>query len=228
MAKHKIKTEIKKFEIAKRTDLNPDNLLPVIQNLTALGFTIADVGIMLGYCGKDPEGWFYRLKEKYPDINKALEIGKNLGDIELIKTAMQESLGYWIEEDEILSENVFEIPVVGLGEKCKPMKDKWVKKEKKTKRKFIQPNTQLLFKLLCCRLPEFFSDVKKIEVDKRSISLKGNIEEEIKQFAGALLHNIAEPIEAEFEPTNVRDTGTVLPTDSNESTGKYTVSDRPS
>lgn len=226
MPKKQIKKEIKKFEIARRTDLNPETLLPVIQNLTAYGFNIADIGIMLGFVGSDPEGWFYRLKEKYPEINKALEIGKNLGDIELIRTAIQESLGYWIEEEEVLSQNVFEIPVVGLGEKCKPMQDKWVKKDKKTKKRYIQPNTQLLFKLLCCRLPEFFSDVKKIEVNKRSISLKGNIEDEIKQFAGALLHTIKPEItEAEFEPKNVSDAGTVLPNDSNESPREHPVSD---
>lgn len=220
----RVKKEIKKFEIARRTDLNPETLLPVIQNLTAYGFNIADIGIMLGYTGADPEGWFYRLQEKYPNVEEALKVGKSLGDIELIKTAMQESLGYWIEEEETFAENVFNIPVVGLGEPAKPIQDKFVNKNKKTKKRYIQPNTQLLFKLLCCRLPEFFSDVKKIEVNKRSISLKGTIEEEIKQFAGALLHTInPEMIETDFEPKNIRHSPDVLPTNPEGGSGEHTV-----
>ena len=202
MPKKKIKKEIKKFEIARRTDLNPENLLPVIQNLTAYGFNLADIGVLLGYVGKDPTAWLYNLRQKYPDVEEALQVGKQLGNIELIKTAIQESLGYWIEEEEIFANNV---PVIPVSDKpfgpAKPMQDRYINKSRKTKRKFIQPNTQLLFKLMCCRMPEFFSETHKIQIDKRSIELKGNIEQEIRQFAGALLH----VVDAEFEPKETKD-----------------------
>ena len=69
---------------------------------------------------------------------------------------------------------------------AKPMQDRYINKSRKTKRRFIQPNTQLLFKLMCCRMPEFFSDTRKVEIDKRTLELKGDVSAEIKGFAGAL------------------------------------------
>lgn len=172
MAKRKL-TTAKKFEIARRSDFS-DVLLPVIQNLTANGYNLSDVGTLLGYAGQDPEGWLERLRERYPDLKEAIQVGKEVANAELVRTAFQEAVGYWIEEEEIYANYNKE-------------EHTFLDKSKKTKRRFISPNTQLLFKLLCCRMPEYFSDTRKIQVDKRSIEVKANIEEEIKGFAGALL-----------------------------------------
>jgi hypothetical protein len=217
----KKKINTKKFEIARRQEVNVDSLLPVIQNLTGQGFNLSDVGMLLGYAGDKPDRWLYNLRQKYPEINDAITIGRQAANAELIRTAFQEATGYWIEEEEVLAENIphFPAPDVPFGEP-KPMQDKYINKEKKTKRKFIQPNTQLLFKLLCCRLPEFFSDVRKVEIDKRSLELKGTISDEIKSFAGALYRAIntddlnnstkgVEPheVEAVFEPSTVLPNG---------------------
>ena len=171
------KQTIKKFELQKSTELSPD-ILPVIQNLATQGFTLADIGMFLGFAGKDPEGWIRRLQEKYPDIKEALQVGKSAADMELIRTAFNEAVGYWIEEEEVTQQKI--------QNPTDPTKTKWVDKWKKNKKRFVAPNAVLLFKLLCSRLPEYFSDIRKIEVDKKIMELKGNIDDEILEFAGAL------------------------------------------
>ena len=215
MVKRKLQDKTKRYEIARRSEINADALLPVIQNLTAEGYNLSDVGMLLGYCGDSPANWLYNLRKKHPEITDAIQIGRQAANTELIRTAFQESVGYWIEEEEIFANNV---PVIPVSDKpfgpAKPMQDRYINKSRKTKRRFIQPNTQLLFKLMCCRMPEFFSDTKKVEINKKSLELKGTIEQEIKQFAGALYKIVSgedildskkqidneEIIEAKFEP----------------------------
>lgn len=171
------KQKIKKFELQKTNELSAD-LLPAIQNLAAQGFTLADIGMFLGFTGSDTEGWMRRLQEKFPATKDALQAGKDAADMELIRTAFQEATGYWIEEEELTKQKI-QSPI-------DPTKTQWIDKWKKTKKRFIPPNAVLLFKLLCSRLPEYFSDIRKIEVDKRTLELKGSIDDEILDFAGAL------------------------------------------
>jgi len=189
MAKKKIQNNT--FELVKRTELD-EKFVPVVHNLLSQGYDLADVGMLLGFAGKHPERWLKQLSEKIPDLQKAIELGTQAANIQLIKTAFQEATGYWIEEEEIYAEieKIFPVPNVNnggpLATGIKPYY-RYRDKSRKTKKKFIQPNTQLLFKLLCCRLPQYFSDTRNIQIDKRSLELKGNVEEEIRNFAGALM-----------------------------------------
>ena len=43
----------KKFEIEKYSKLDIEPLLPTIQNLSAQGYDISDIGMILGFAGKD-------------------------------------------------------------------------------------------------------------------------------------------------------------------------------
>ena len=168
-----------KYELAKRTALD-NTFIPVIHNLLTKGYTLADVGMLIGYSGKDSEGWLRRLSADNTDLDLAIQEGIEAANIELIKTAFNECMGYWVEEEDITAQKEKITP------KGKNTYYKWTEKWKKTKKRFIPPNTALLFKLLCCRMPAYFSDLKKVEIDKRTLELQANLEDEILGFAGAL------------------------------------------
>jgi len=177
MAKKKSKT---KYQIKRRTPFD-DNLLPVIQNLTAEGRSLADIGMLLGYAGKSPAMWMRFLKNKHPEVADAIEAGARMADAKLIVTAFDAATGYDVEELDIEYITAPTIDGKGLD------KVKYVEKNRKTKRKHIRPDTSLLFKLLCNRLPEYFSDIRKFEIDKRSVNASVDMNKEIAEFAGKLM-----------------------------------------
>lgn len=185
-----------KYQIKKRTPFN-DSLLPVIQNLTAEGRSLADIGMLLGYSGKNPAAWLRYVKNKYPDVADAMKVGSQLADTKLIVTAFDAATGYDIEETDT------EYVVINQLDGNK----RYDEKSRKIKRKHIKPDTGLLFRLLCNRLPEYFQDVKKFQVDKRSIDAKVDMNKEISGFAGKLMDVVedrkqvdAKVVETEVEP----------------------------
>lgn len=189
-----------KYEIKRRTPFN-DDLLPVIQNLTAEGRSLADIGMLLGYAGKSPAMWMRFLKNKHPEIADALKVGAQMADTKLIVTAFDAATGYDVEELDIEYITVPTIDGKGLD------KVKYVEKNRKTKRKHIRPDTSLLFKLLCNRLPEYFSDTRRFEINKKSANIKVDMNKEIANFAGKLMQATkdrkkveSEIVETELEP----------------------------
>lgn len=165
-----------KYQIKKRTPFN-DVLLPVIQNLSAEGKSLADIGMLLGYAGKSPAAWLKYIKNKYPEVADALAVGAQMADTKLIVTAFDVATGYDIEEVDIEYVTINQLD----GDK------RYEEKNRKIKRKHIQPNATLLFKLLCTRMPKYFSDTKKFEVDRRSANVKIDMNKEISEFAGKLM-----------------------------------------
>lgn len=176
MAKKEPKT---KYQIKRRTPFN-DDLLPVIQNLTAEGRSLADVGMLLGYAGKSPAAWLKFLKNKYPEVADAIEVGAKMADTKLIVTAFDAATGYDIEELDIEYVGIPTIDGGGLS------KTKFVERSRKVKRKHVRPDTSLLFKLLCNRLPEYFSDTKKFEINKRSVNATVDMNKEMAVMCGKL------------------------------------------
>ena len=186
------KTE--KFEIEKFSKVKVEPLLPIIQNLTAQGYNLADIGMILGYSGKDPKSWIWRLKENHPEIQEAIEAGKNLADVELVKTAFKEATGYTIEEVETYYK--------AFPDPNNPTKVRWVAVEKKKKPKYIPPNAILLWKMLCSRLPDLFQDTKKIEINKTTLDIKDVTADEIRRFAGRFARMVdSEVIDTKFVET---------------------------
>lgn len=177
MTKKKPKT---KYQIKRRTPFD-NNLLPVIQNLTAAGHNLSDIGMLLGYAGKNPAAWMSFLKNKHPEVANAVEAGARMADTKLIVTAFDAATGYDVEEIDIEYVNVPTIDGKGLD------KIKYIERSRKVKQKHIRPDTSLLFKLLCNRLPEYFSDTRKFEVKKQSINASVDMNKEIKTFAGNLM-----------------------------------------
>lgn len=182
----KKKPKEKKYQIKKRTPFN-DALLPVIQNLTAEGRSLADIGMLLGYAGKSPIAWIKYIKNKYPEVADAIKVGTQLADTKLIVTAFDVATGYDVEELDVTLAGVRQIN----GE------IDYYEKSRKTKRKHIKPDSTLLFKLLCNRLPEYFQDTKKFEIDKRSVDAKIDMNKEISEFAGKLMDAAKERKEVE-------------------------------
>jgi len=177
-----------KYQIKKRTTFN-DALLPVIQNLTAEGRSLADIGMLIGYSGKNPAAWLRYVKNKYPEVADAIESGAKLADTKLIVTAFDSAIGYDAEESD--TEYVVVPKIDGSF--------RYEEKSRKIKRKHIKPDTSLLFKLLCNRLPEYFQDTKKFEIDKRSVDAKIDMNKEISEFAGKLMDAVKNRKQVESE-----------------------------
>jgi len=177
MPKKKPKT---KYQIKRRTPFD-DNLLPVIQNLTAEGRSLSDIGMLLGYAGKSPAMWMRFLKNKHPEVADAIETGAQMADTKLIVTAFDAAIGYDVEEETV---EYIPQPVIDGGGLDRMPK---IPKTRKVTRKHIRPDTSLLFKLLCNRLPEYFSDIRKFEINKKSLNAKVDMNKEIAAFAGKLM-----------------------------------------
>ncbi len=175
-----MKIKEKKYEIKKRTPFS-HNLLPVIQNLVAEGRSLADIGMMLGYAGKSPKSWMNYLKKNHPDVEDALEAGRKMADTKLVVTAFDVATGYDVEEVHV--EMINNPRLNGTGE----VQNHYVEKGRKTITKHIKPDAGLLFRMLCNRLPEHFSDTKTIDINKRSLDIHATVTAEIQEFAGKLI-----------------------------------------
>jgi len=182
----------KKFEIKKRARFDA-SWLPVIQNLTALGLNESDIGVILGYTGKNARDWLNNLKKNHPEVKDAWELGKRIADVQLVTKAFLAATGYDYKQEKV------KYKAVTKYDGDKPYTD-WIETEREEVLKHAKSDPAVLKFLLCNRLPEFFSETKRLEIDKTILSLEGkDMEAEIKAFAGRLFE-IADnkTIDAEF------------------------------
>jgi len=182
-----------KFKIQKRAKFDT-SWLPVIQNLSGLGLNESDIGVILGYVGKNPRDWLNNLKKNHPEVKDAWELGRQIADVQLVTKAFLAATGYdYVQKKTKLK------PVTKYDGDGKEY-TKWIEAEREEIQKHVKADPAVLKFLLCNRLPEFFSETKKLEIDQRTISLKGeDISKEIRAFAGRLL-DVADrkEIDAEF------------------------------
>jgi len=169
----------KKYQLALRSKFNPA-LLPAITNLVGLGCSEADIGLILGYAGKDARQWIKGLKKRNMDVRDACELGKRMANVALVSRAWQLAVeGYNYEETE------------------ETYKDgKLV--ETKIKKKHNKPNTALLQTLLRSRLPQDFS--QKIQIDKRTMNVDVDVDAEVDRVFGNLINR------KKVESTEVKET----------------------
>lgn len=156
-------------------------LLPVIQNLAALGKSEADVGMIIGYAGRKPKKFIERLKKDCPDVAIALEVGRRLADIELVTTAFEAAIGYeYVEEtkDYKIVRTVNEETGEVTSEERRLIKHKISKKHQR-------PDASILRMLLLSRLPDYFIDSKKVTLTQ--VMDSDPTEDEIRRFAGKLM-----------------------------------------
>ena len=175
-----------KYQIQKSTKVN-SALVPIIKDLADLGYSEADIGVIVAAAGKHPQKWFNNLKKKYPKLENIAETADTLANIQLVVAAMQAALGYDYIEEEIKYEQK---QVLGT-DKVKP-----VEVDRKVKHKHAKKDKDLLKFLLINRLPAYFSDTKKIDMRKPT-GVKGNPKEELAAFAGRLLNAVSK--DAKFE-----------------------------
>ena len=172
-----------------------DALAIIAEDLLADNQSVADVGLILGTLGQGSLKWLEDLKEQCTDIDEFLAIAKQRADIALIAAATKEAMGYDYTETDYSYINRKTVDVNGVETKT------WVATHKKERPKRARPNDQLLRFLLRCRLPEYFTETQKIEINKKTIEIKQIAEDEIRGFGQKLIDAI-DAEEAEFEPEN--------------------------
>ena len=169
---------------------NTTDLTVLAKTMIHEGGSVVDVGLILA-CQQTEGGeeWLAELKKQGLSIGEFLTAATQRADIELIRVAARTALGYTYEEgsQEFLPE---------VDEEGKPT-GKYAPGKKKVMKKHVR-DTALLWNLMKSRMPEFFSETKRIEISRRSIEIKGDAEAEIRSFAGRLLTAMAEEQTTEF------------------------------
>jgi len=149
--------------------------------------SLSDVGAVMACLESVAD--IVELKDKCKDIDEFMELAAKRADVALIVAAMKAAMGYDYIEEETLYRKVPKYDSNG----CLVMEE--IPADVKKRKKHSKPSEALLKFVLINRLPEYFSDSKKVEINKRTIEIRRNTEAEIKQFAGKLM----EIIDTEFE-----------------------------
>ena len=132
--------------------------------------------MIIGCLGNDSKEWLADLKAECDSVEEFIELARKRADIALIAAAAKEAMGYKFKETD---------------RNYKKNKDgDRIEINCKVKEKVARPNETLLRFLLRCRLPQYFTDVQKIEVNKKTIEIKELHAGEIKSFAGRLLEAV--------------------------------------
>ena len=157
----------------------------VAKDLLENNQNVADIGTIVGALGQDSLKWLKDLKVECATVDEFLEIATKRADIALIVAAVKCALGYEYEE---IDQNFLRVPA-GYGGDGKPLMRE-VPSNKKVKTKRALPNEALLRFILKCRLPEYFQDVQRVEINKKTIEIRDTTQKEIESFAGKLLEAI--------------------------------------
>jgi hypothetical protein len=157
----------------------------VAKDLLENNQNIADVGTIIGALGEDSLKWLKDLKAECTTIDQFIEIARQRADIALIVAAVKCALGYEYQEEDKTYRNILN----HRDETGAPVM-KEIVDGRKVKTKRALPNEALLRFILKCRLPEYFSDIQRVEINKKVIEIKGNAEKEIREFGRKLLESI--------------------------------------
>lgn len=157
----------------------------VAKDLLENNQSVADIGTIVGALGEDSLKWLKDLKNECSTVDEFIEIARQRADIALIVAAVKCALGYEYEE---VDENFIRVPA-GYDDAGIP-KMREVPNSKKVKTKRALPNEALLRFILKCRLPEYFQDVQRVEINKKVIEIKELAGKEIEAFGRKLLESI--------------------------------------
>jgi len=154
----------------------------VAKDLLENNQNVADIGVIVGALGEDSLKWLKDLKVECTTIDEFIEIARQRADIALIVAAVKTALGYEYQE---IDENFLKIPD-GYDDVGRPkMRD--VRSGKKVKTKRALPNEALLRFILKCRLPEYFTDTQRVEINKKVIEIKELAGKEIEEIGRKFL-----------------------------------------
>ena len=177
----------------KKKETEEKQLAVIAKDLIKANPDLSDVAAVLACLKKDVKS-IQQLKDECTDIQEFLDVASKHANIALITAAIEAAIGYDYEEVDQSYEQVPHYSTSGV----RTMKD--VPNGKKVKKRHSKKNEQLLKFILANRLPQYFSDTKKVEINRKSIEIKADTEEEIRAFAGKLLESLDDRkiIESEF------------------------------
>lgn len=154
----------------------------VAKDLLENNQSVADIGVIVGALGEDSLKWLKDLKAECATVDEFIELATKRADIALIVAAVKCALGYeYIEIDE----NFLKVP--DGYDKLGIPKMREVPSNKKVKTKRALPNEALLRFILKCRLPEYFQDVQRVEINKKTIEIKELAGRQIEEFGRKFL-----------------------------------------
>lgn len=157
----------------------------VAKDLLENNQNVADIGTIVGALGEDSLKWLKDLKAECTTIDQFIEIAQQRADIALIVAAVKCALGYEYQEEDKTYRNILN----HRDETGAPVM-KEIVDGRKVKTKRALPNEALLRFILKCRLPEYFQDTQRIEINKKSIEIKEVAQKEIEEFGRKLLESI--------------------------------------
>lgn len=157
----------------------------VAKDLLENNQNVADIGIFIGALGDDSLKWLKDLKKECSSIDEFIDIAKQRAHIALVAAAVKCALGYEYQETD---QSFIRVPA-GYDDAGIP-KMREVPSSKKVKTKRALPNESMQRFLLKCRLPEWFQDVQRVEINKKVIEIKELAGKEIKEFGRKLLESI--------------------------------------
>ena len=157
----------------------------VVKDLIEGNQNISDIGTIVGTLGEDSTKWLKDLKAECSTIDEFIEIARQRADIALIVAAVKCALGYEYQEEDRTYRKILN----HRDETGAPVM-KEVVDGRKVKIKRALPNEALLRFILKCRLPEYFQDTQRIEINKKTIEIKEVAQKEIEEFGRKLLESI--------------------------------------
>lgn len=166
----------------------------ILSDLIKNNADISDIGVILGALGSDSAKWLKDLKKECTTVEEFIELARQRADVALVAAAVEAAVGYDYEEVDIDTIKTLQ----GYDSNSEPI---LVDKERgrKIKKRRSKQNDALLKFILKNRLPEYFQDVSKVEINKKSIEIKEITAKEIQQFAGRLLDTLEDKQEKETD-----------------------------
>ena len=164
-----------------RKDVNAAFAL-VAKDLLENNQSVADIGAIVGALGEVSLKWLNDLKAECTTIDEFIEIARRRADIALIVAAVKCALGYEYQEEDRTYRNILN----HRDETGAPVM-KEVVDGRKVKIKRALPNEALLRFILKCRLPKYFQDVQRVEINKKVIEIKELAGKEIEEIGRKFL-----------------------------------------
>jgi len=169
--------------------------LPIIQNLIGLGYSEADIGMILGYQGSN---WKISAGKSIKEYKDAINAGLQAADANMVKELNREAYGYDWYEETINYKAVSKYDPV-TGEESIEM----VPTGKKVVKKHQPGNARLAELLACNRLPDLFKKVSELKKSSFDLKLEGEAtEQQIEGLIGRLLEVVQKRKVIESETVN--------------------------
>lgn len=152
-----------------------EELLPIIQNLTACGFQPNEIGQIVGFAGELSKNWIKSLMKGREDVAEAVKTGRILAQSAVLARLIQAALGYTYEEIDEYWEATDRIKSNGQSV--------WVKKRETIHKRHSPANMQAMIALATKLMPETFQNAKE--------SLPETTDEQLKRLGGKLINEIS-------------------------------------